>query len=321
MLSFCNELEHSYISDKVIIDFSRMQQIGPFGMLYVAKKIGEFTYTHEHVKLLFNNHQHHAYANYMGFFKAIGADPRKPLAHHACHTLLPITVIHTNRVINLAKQSKQSQSLILDKASFSLATQLGGDKGESVIPMLQFLISELMNNIFQHSGANNLAYCAQYWPATGRVEIGMLDTGVGVKHALSKNSPIAINDDSQAILQALSPFSWVADKKERRIRRSLGLYTTNRMCVRGGELFMGSGDQGVLVSEKGKTRVPLGHMVSGTAVKVALNAHKLGNWNVLLRSIRQESERFFSHLSLSRQKREPRKEVATVASKAAGSTL
>jgi anti-sigma regulatory factor (Ser/Thr protein kinase) len=74
---------------------------------------------------------------------------------------------------------------------------------EQVEP-IKYVVSELIRNVLEHAESKKGAWvCAQFYPKSNRVRIGIVDTGIGIKESISR-SILTIND-SQAIRLALMP--------------------------------------------------------------------------------------------------------------------
>jgi len=85
---------------------------------------------------------------------------------------------------------------------------------EDMIPLLhlkpeqakpiRYIISELVRNVFEHSGSENGAIlCAQYYKKSNTVRLGIVDSGIGIKKTISSAYPV--ENDLQAISLALTP--------------------------------------------------------------------------------------------------------------------
>jgi anti-sigma regulatory factor (Ser/Thr protein kinase) len=69
---------------------------------------------------------------------------------------------------------------------------------------IQHIFSELIRNVLEHAYSSHGAIvCAQYFKKTNRIAIGVADTGIGLKKALSYSHPVT--DNLRAIQLALTP--------------------------------------------------------------------------------------------------------------------
>lgn len=69
---------------------------------------------------------------------------------------------------------------------------------------IKYVLSEMIRNVLEHSKSpNGAVLCAQYSKSSNRVSVGIADTGIGLKKALSKfHKP---KNDMEAIKLALTP--------------------------------------------------------------------------------------------------------------------
>ena len=146
-----------------------------------------------------------------------------------------------------------------------------------------------MRNVLEHSKSRSLEYCGQFWPSYNKVEIAILDNGIGLRESLKANPFIQVESDSDAIQQALMPAVSSKNFQGSRINRNdpwhnsgFGLYMINRICRLGGNFLICSGDHGIRLDENGKKHINIGHYCKGTAVRMVLNTNKLTELNKML---------------------------------------
>jgi anti-sigma regulatory factor (Ser/Thr protein kinase) len=69
---------------------------------------------------------------------------------------------------------------------------------------IKYVISELVRNTIEHSNSEYGAFvCAQYYPKSNMVRVGIADSGVGIKKTISQSH--TVTDDLGAIGLALTP--------------------------------------------------------------------------------------------------------------------
>jgi len=67
-----------------------------------------------------------------------------------------------------------------------------------------YIVSELARNVIEHANSRDGAFlCAQYYPKSNTIRIGIADNGVGIKTTISQSYPV--KTDLEAIQQALWP--------------------------------------------------------------------------------------------------------------------
>jgi hypothetical protein len=145
--------------------------------------------------------------------------------------------------------------------------------------MLSYSLRELMRNVFEHSEADSLYYCAQYWPKSSKVEVAVADFGIGIRRALSRNPNFRFDSDKEAIEYSLLPSVSGATHRERSsgtwFNSGYGRYMTNRLARNGGNFVLVSGKTAIHFSSKTKNN----YLTSfpGTALRVNLNVLRIGN--------------------------------------------
>jgi hypothetical protein len=108
-----------------------------------------------------------------------------------------------------------------------------------------YLLSELVDNIDQHAGADHAYVMAQYYPIRGEIEASFMDDGVTIPGSLERGigRHYPPEDAVQAIVDALGGLS------SRTAERGFGLRTSVRLTnALGGEVLIVSG-RGAVVAE------------------------------------------------------------------------
>lgn len=296
ILEFCADLDSSSSEDELIINFSDMGRVEPFSMLFVARRLRTFEVENRNVKVLYKNFETKSYVGHMGFFKAFGLDfGKNPGEATGNNTYLPVTILRTQSIRDEANKEYKSEQDIIETKSEELANILSQQKNGNLVDVLTFSIREIVRNVVEHSGSKQVAYCAQYWPAYHKVEIAILDAGIGLKKSISQNPFVEVSNDSDAIQQVLMPAissknykGAIVDTNDPWHNSGFGLYMTNRLCRNGGEFFICSGEHGILLNENGKRHIDLGFNYEGTVVKMVLDTSKLGTLTTMLGKLRDE---------------------------------
>lgn len=77
---------------------------------------------------------------------------------------------------------------------------LGPDQAQTI----GYVVSELARNVIEHANSEHGAFlCAQYYKKSNTIRVGIADSGVGIKKAISQSYPV--KDDLEAIKLALWP--------------------------------------------------------------------------------------------------------------------
>ena len=129
------------------------------------------------------------YFERMGLFRILELDSEiKITEHESAGRFITIQVI---------KDSKQLDKFITDMIPLSHS------EPKKVEP-IRYIILELVRNVFEHANSNEGAIvCAQYYPKSNTIRIGVADNGIGIKKSISQSySP---KTDIEAISLALTP--------------------------------------------------------------------------------------------------------------------
>lgn len=296
IFSFCTEVTKHINEERVLIDFSQMGRIEPFAMVYVAKQIRDFNRSNPATTVSCIGHQNKDYAANMAFFRAFGLKHgREPNCVDGNDRFVPYTILRTQTIIDEAKRDWEVEQEIIERRAAHLAKILAQENSGNLVDALTFSVREIMRNVFEHSASKSIEYCAQFWPSYGKVEIAIVDSGVGLKASLKSNPFIQVGSDSDAIQQALMPAISSKNFSGARVNRDdpwhnsgFGLYMSNRICRLGGSFLICSGNHGILLNEHGKKHIELGHGFKGTAVRMVLNTQKLTALGSMLAKFRTE---------------------------------
>lgn len=296
VFNFCNEIEQYCGEDKVTIDFANMGRIEPFTMVYVAKYIREFNRRNKDTVVSCRGHKEKDYAANMAFFRAFGLKyGREPNCVDGNDRFVPYTILRVQTIVDEATKEWEVEQEVIERRSAHLAEILAQENSGNLVDALTFSIREVMRNVYEHSKSKSIEYCAQYWPYYNKVEIAIIDYGMGLKASLQENPHVQINDHSDAIQQALMPAISSKNYKGAIINTNdpwhnsgFGLYMINRICRLGGSFLICSGNHGIKLDENGKEHIDLPHICRGTAVRMVLNTNKLTELGSMLEKFRDD---------------------------------
>ncbi|MEZ8365411.1 hypothetical protein AB6C96_09665 [Vibrio cyclitrophicus] len=296
IFNFCSEIESCSGEQQVVIDFSKMRRVEPFTMIYVAKFIREFNRRNKETNVSCCGHKEKEYAANMAFFRAFGLKHgREPSCTQGNDRFVPFTILRIQTITDEADKSWKLEQDIIEQRSEQLAQVLSQQEGTNLVDALTFSIREIMRNVYEHSGSKRIEYCAQYWPTYHKVEIAIADSGIGLRESLKSNPFVEVENDCDAIQQALMPAISSKNYKGARIDTSnpwhnsgFGLYMSSRICRLGGSFLVCSGRHGIKLDEMGKEHINLDHPCIGTVVRMVLNTSKLSELNSMLAKFREE---------------------------------
>lgn len=296
IFDFCTEISECAGTDEVVIDFSRMGRIEPFTMVYVAKFIRDFNRLNKETRVSAQGHQDKEYAANMGFFRAFGLKHgREPNCTDGNDRFVPFTILRVQTIVDEASKDWEVEQNIIEKRSEKLAQILSQDQYGDLNDALTFSIREIMRNVYEHSKSKSIEYCAQYWPSYNKVEIAIVDNGMGLRASLIDNPHIEIESHCDGIQQALMPAissknykGAIIDKNDPWHNSGFGLYMINRICRLGGSFIICSGDHAIKLDDNGKEHIDLPHICRGTAVRMVLNTSHLTALGDMLAKFRDE---------------------------------
>lgn len=296
IFTFCSDIEACANEDKVIIDFSLMSRVEPFTMVYVAKFIRDFNRRNKQTIVTCCGHKDKEYAANMAFFRAFGLKHgREPNCTQGNNRFVPFTILRIQTITDEAEQKWKLEQDIIEQRSEQLALILSQQSETCLVDALTFSIREIMRNVYEHSESKSIEYCAQYWPSYHKVEIAIADNGIGLRESLKTNPYIEVENDSDAIQQALMPAISSKNYKGANIdtnnpwhNSGFGLYMSSRICRLGGSFLVCSGDHSIKLNESGKEHINLNHTCSGTVVRLVLNTSKVTELSAMLAKFRDE---------------------------------
>lgn len=297
-LIFAERVASLQDSDAYTLDFERMRHVEPFGMLLVSSEIRKLARRVCSPKILCSNFKHHTYAAHMGFFKSFDlAHGNAPGEARGSSNYLPITILETAQVEHEAFSAGLEVGAQIEAISGSMSSMLCGENEGDMFDTLTYSIREMVRNVVEHSGAERFGICAQHWPSKRRVEVAILDRGIGLRASLSRNPHIDTSDDKKAVNYALMPavsgkaFKGARQRKGNWTNSGFGLYLTNRICRNGGNFFIASGDTGMLLT-RGEGKRYFSCDLDGTAVRMTMDTSRIAGLRDALAQYREEGFEF-----------------------------
>jgi len=298
ILEFGNQLAN-YVenSEKFIFDFQGKGLDTPFGMLYLAFAIKKFMGNHRGAVFIPVNYEERWYASHMGYFQACGFEIGKlPGQAQGSDTYLPITIMPVATLKDQAKSEIKQVGDVIEEYSKKLSNILLQQANEPLLEILTYAFREMIRNIVEHSKSDSIALCAQFRAKSKQAEIAILDTGIGIRSALSNNPYLIINADHEALNLALMP--GISGKTFKGVRQDpydfwqnsgYGLFAVSRLCGHGGKFTICSGDTALALKPEHKEY----HRTSfqGTALRIILSTTDIKNTQVTLEKIMKEGRK------------------------------
>lgn len=279
-------------ADEYIFDFRKTRNVQPFSLLYLSSEIARFSTKHSNAIVTVTNHEHMDYAGHMGFFQAFRIDfGRMPGEAYGNSNYIPIKLFSCADIISKAQEEFKREGELVEQLSEELAKVLCQNDAGSIFEALTYALREIIRNVVEHSESSQFGICAQHWPSTKIVQAAILDRGIGIRKSLSLNPHLSLSSDIDAINMALLPgVSGKAFKGKKQSKYDVwansgfGLYMTSRMCRKGGDFFIASGQSGLFL--QGVTKREINIPFSGTMIRLVFNTDSI-------QDLRSSLERFY----------------------------
>lgn len=299
-LGFSSTIANIPDSEHYIFDFQHTQNTEPFAMLLVSSEIRRLIRQKPTAKVSCSNFKHMTYAAHMGFFQAFGLDHGKqPGEAKGSPRYIPMRIFDCDSLRREAAAKGVEVGEQIEENSKQMASLLCGEANSALHETLTYSVREIMRNVLEHSESTRLGVCAQYWPSKNKVEVAILDRGIGLRQSLSLNPHIDATTDKNAINFALMPAISGKAFKGSKVRNQghwtnsgFGLYMTNRICRNGGNFFIVSGGAGLLLTSGKGSKRWYDCDLEGTAVRMVLKTDQLAALKESLARYRAEGYEF-----------------------------
>ena len=209
ILRLLEELDATLDMDNITVDFSKLRYSKPTGMLVAGSKLRKWR---EYRKSCGYRSWHrgiddsidaHSYLMHLGFFDFVHIDQGKQVGQaKGSARYLPIKAVKRPSINIKADGLVAWYDAIMD-VSRSLAAVVAGSADDTEeLRTYTYCIREVIRNVFEHAQVDECFICGQRW-ADGRVEIAILDEGVGLTATLTPDADLP--DDESALLLAVRP--------------------------------------------------------------------------------------------------------------------
>jgi len=300
LLPFSRQLRTAAIEESYLLDFRGVGHVEPFGMLFLAALIRQFVRTRRHLqgkdcKIRVANYADKKYASWMGLFKSFGLDHGKePGEASGSGTYIPLTRLVVSRIIGEARDEYVHHGEVIEKEAGRIASILTRNDGGDITETLTYAVREIMRNVVEHGEASHIWYAAQYWPTQNRVEVSILDEGIGLMPSLRRNPRLSVDSNQKALFMALQPgISGIEKKKRRRsdgdwINSGYGLFMTSSLCQLGGDFTICNDTDALRLDADGSSYLDCAFQ--GVAIRMVLDTSKILNLNSSLLELRDKGE-------------------------------
>ncbi len=294
ILGFSSDIDDLPDAGIYEFDFGSSRWFPPFSMLLLSIVLTRFRDSRPNSHCQARNHENHTYAAYLGFFRSFGLNHgNSPGAARGSENYVPIQRLSVEDLQRNAAERWIDVGEVVEAKARELTGVLTQTDSGALFDTLAYAIREIIRNTVEHSSSRDVFLCAQHWPSRQEVEVGIADSGIGVRQGLARNTEFRELDNRQAIQAALMPGVSGNPRAGRGANvwqnSGYGLYMTNRICRNGGNFLICSGGDGVEVTSSGK--VNLTCKIPGTAVRLLLNTERLPGLREQLGRFRDEGQR------------------------------
>lgn len=167
LAKFSHRLVAIEAADEYVFDFGHARWFPPFSMLLLAMILKQFKMRNPRSQMRARNFEQHTYAAHFGFFQLFGlAHGNRPGDAPGNLDYLPIQQLSIGDIRNEAMQSYQEVGDVVERKAGELATMLTRKSEGTLHDTLTYSIREIIRNVAEHSEAEEVSLCAQYWPLT-----------------------------------------------------------------------------------------------------------------------------------------------------------
>lgn len=302
ILGVARTLEYYATRDRIRLQFEDPSFFSPFSMLFIAAKLRSLRSRNKRLTIELKNHECLPYPAHMGFFKMFGCDYGREVGEAwGSENYLPITCLSKSSLYQNASDQWVEMGDLIQREADRIARVITRDRSENeeMFNALSYSIRELLRNVFEHSGSNEVYYCAQYWPRSEKVEFSIADFGIGIRRGLGTNPNFRFPTDKQAIEYSLLPSvsgkTHLPRTSETWFNSGYGLYMTNRLARNGGNFVLASGNTAIHLSRKTKTNYQTAF--PGTALRFNLDVSNIGAVQDHLKQFRVEGHQIAGRIA------------------------
>lgn len=205
-LEVCRQLNEAIDEEKICLDISDLGFTAPLGTAMVGAQIRRLQDrgVRFSVRGYSENKSSHSYLGHLGFFKLMKIDlGNKPGEALGSDAYLPLTVLNKSDLeMDEILTETSVQEAVRHKAKRLATVLLQDEEDEDVLKSLSYCFTELIRNVFEHAGTDECIFMAQAY-RDGRVSIGVVDGGRGLKQSLRERH--TIENDMSALQLAIKP--------------------------------------------------------------------------------------------------------------------
>jgi hypothetical protein len=267
----------------VVLDFTDLQFVKPFGTLILAEGIKEFVQYRKDFSLTtklhpcdrINNETSTAlsYLRYFNFFEYTNA----PCGFEATTTridsgYIPIQELYKKDLIRSDPLSPLQNNIELLCRKY--ADSLVKTHSDYLKDAITYCYREIIRNTFEHAEIDRCSIMAQNWERLNEFEIALIDKGIGILGSIQKQNTVKIAEDALdlALKPGISGKTIVEDENDWG-NSGFGLYILSELGNQFGSFSIYSSGVFVHLCEGNLMRRDI--QITGTGIKLHLNLNKI----------------------------------------------
>lgn len=246
----------------LILDFSQLRFVYPFGTLVLMSEIRSFTHERGTKSLPDlqirginrGSNSAHSYLAHIGFFtganiKLLDGTPigKGPGQAKGSSSYIPITYVNAADLLRQSEELKQERGVVkpighfIVKESDRLAALITQQNKSSINDPVSYCLREIIRNVFEHGEATRCAVSGQ--KIGDEIEIAVVDRGVGIRRSLNKKYELESDLDAlkKAVLPGVSGNEIDEESEDKWANSGYGLYVLSELGKRLGEFKLCSG--------------------------------------------------------------------------------
>lgn len=243
------QLEAARDLDNVYVDFSRLRYSYPTAALVAGSNLREWIDYRgscgykSYKRGIDHSIDAHSYLMHLGFFDFIYMEEGNRVGEaRGSLRYLPISKIQ-RPTIDAAGSSLENWYTVIEQDARRIAGILAGSYDDSQeLRTYTYALREIIRNVFEHSKANECFVCGQRWYG-GKVEIAIIDEGVGIASTLADSHQIKFDEDalSLAVRPGISRTNFLSIQDNIYDNSGFGLYVLSELAASFGWFALGSG--------------------------------------------------------------------------------
>lgn len=246
---FFLRLELSKNEPEICVDCSTLNFSYPSGMLVAGSKMRAWIKHRRDAGFVTKKKGHdstksvHGYLRHLGFFQFIGMGEGNDIGQASgSMTYLPITKIERPAFDATTQDIQEWYDEIISQTRRFAKLLSGTVDYNEENKLYHYALREIVRNVFEHSTVDECYLCGQRW-ADGRVEVAVVDEGIGISKSLKRSFHIEseIAALRMAIKPGISSTTHIVETDNIYGNSGFGLYVLEQLASSFGWFMIGSG--------------------------------------------------------------------------------